>query len=71
MVFPIQIGIDYMHLVCSGHMKNLIHCWNNLLLPNVFEQASNFLVSVTLPHSFGYQFLPLTQFTTWKKNMLR
>jgi hypothetical protein len=71
MLFPIQIAVDYMHLVCSGHFKTLITYWNNLLLPNVFEQASNFLSSVTLPHSFGYQFMPLTQFTNWKTKMFR
>ncbi|CAF2846948.1 unnamed protein product [Rotaria sp. Silwood2] len=71
MLFPTQIVVDYMHLVCSGHFKTLIIYWNQLLLPDVFEQASNFLLSVTLPHSFKYQFMPLTQFTNWKTKMFR
>ena len=48
MIFPIQIGIDYMHLVCSGHMKTLIQYWNKLFLPNIFEQASSICYFVTL-----------------------
>jgi hypothetical protein len=71
MLFPIQIAVDYMHLVCSGHFKTLINYWNKLLLPNVFDQASKFLSSITLPHSFGYQFMPLLQFTNWKTKMFR
>ncbi|CAF1239252.1 unnamed protein product [Adineta ricciae] len=71
LLFPVQICIDYMHLVCSGHFKTLITYWSNLLLPNVFEQASTLLSSVTLPHSFGYQFMQLTQFTNWKTKMFR
>jgi hypothetical protein len=71
MLFPIQIAVDYMHLVCSGHFKTLINYWSHLLLPHVFEQASNFLLSVTLPHSFGYQFMPLIHFTNWKTKMFR
>ncbi|CAF2605787.1 unnamed protein product [Rotaria sp. Silwood2] len=71
MLFPSQIAVDYMHLVCSGHFKTLIVYWNQLLLPDVFEQASNFLLSITLPHSFGYQFMPLVQFAKWKTKMFR
>ena len=71
MVFPAQIAIDYMHLTCSGHFKTLINYWNHLLLPNVFDQASNYLSSCILPHSFGYQFMPLTQFINWKTKMFR
>ena len=71
MLFPVQIAVDYMHLVCSGHFKTLINYWNNLLLPHVFEQASNYLLSITLPNSFGYQFMPLVQFTNWKTKMFR
>jgi hypothetical protein len=71
MLFPIQISVDYMHLVCSGHFKTLVTYWSNLLLPSVFEQASNFVLSITLPHSFGYQFMPLNWFTKWKTKMFR
>ncbi|CAF4503456.1 unnamed protein product [Rotaria socialis] len=71
MLFPSQIAVDYMHLVCSGHFKTLITYWNHLLLPHVLDQASNFLQSITLPHSFGYQFMPLTQYTNWKTKMFR
>lgn len=71
MLFPVQIAIDYMHLVCGGHFKTLINYWSNLLLRHVFEQASNYLSSITLPHSFGYQFMPLIQFMSWKTKMFR
>ncbi|CAF3399224.1 unnamed protein product [Rotaria socialis] len=71
MLFPYQIAVDYMHLVCSGHFKTLIIYWNQLLLPDVFEQASNFLLSITLPHSFGYQFVSIIQFANWKTKMFR
>lgn len=71
LVFPLQICADYMHLVCSGHFKTLVNYWSNLLLPNVFEQASNYLSSITLPHSFGYQFMPLTEFNNWKTKYFR
>ncbi|CAF3371365.1 unnamed protein product [Rotaria sp. Silwood2] len=71
MLFPSQIAVDYMHLVCSGHFKTLITYWNHLLLPHVLDQASNFLLSITLPHSFGYQFMPLTQYASWKTKMFR
>ncbi|CAF5076643.1 unnamed protein product, partial [Rotaria magnacalcarata] len=33
LVFPDQIAIDYMHLVCSGHFKTLITYWEKNLLP--------------------------------------
>ena len=71
MSFPIQIAADYMHLVCSGHFKTLINYWNNLLLPHVFDQGSVYLMSITLPHSFKYQFMPLNQFIVWKTKMFR
>ena len=71
MLLPVQIAIDYMHLVCSGHFKTLITYWDHLLLPHVFEQGSNFILSITLPHSFKYQFMPLTQYANWKTKMFR
>ena len=71
MLFPIQIAVDYMHLVCSGHFKTLINYWNHLLFSSVFGQASNFVSSIILPHSFRYQLLPLTQFVNWKTKMFR
>lgn len=71
LIFPIQIAKDYMHLVCSGHMKTLLTYWKNHMLSNVFDRSSNYLVSVILPHSFGYQFMPLIQFHQWKTKMFR
>lgn len=70
-LFPVQIAIDYMHLTCSGHCKTLIKYWSNLLLPHVFEQASNHLCSCILPHSFGYQLMSLIHFGNWKTKMFR
>ncbi|CAF1662633.1 unnamed protein product, partial [Didymodactylos carnosus] len=71
MIFPSQIAIDFMHLTCSGHFKTLINYWNNLLLPQVFAEGSNYLLTVTLPHSFNYQFMPLVQYSQWKTKMFR
>ena len=70
-LFPVQIAIDYMHLTCSGHCKTLIKYWSNLLLPHVFDQASNHLCSCILTHSFGYQFMSLIHFGNWKTKMFR
>ncbi|CAF3710089.1 unnamed protein product [Rotaria socialis] len=71
LVFPDQIAIDYMHLVCSGHFKTLITYWEKNLLPGVFDQSSNYLISIILPHSFRYQFIPLVQYSQWKTKMFR
>ena len=71
LIFPLQIATDYMHLVCSGHMKTLVTKWKNILFPTVFDQGSNYLLSVVLPHSFGYQFMPLVQYPQWKTKMFR
>ncbi|CAF3874880.1 unnamed protein product [Rotaria sp. Silwood1] len=60
-----------MHLVCSGHFKIVITYWEKILLPGVFEQSSNYLISITLPHSFKYQFSPLVQYSQWKTKMFR
>ncbi|CAF1510553.1 unnamed protein product, partial [Didymodactylos carnosus] len=60
LLLPTQIPKDYMHLVCAGHFKTLINYWNNLFIPDVFDHGSRFLLTVILPHSFNYQFLPLT-----------
>lgn len=71
LIFPIQISKDYMHLTCSGHMKTLLNYWKNSMLPSVFNQSSTYLVSMILPHSFGYQFTPLNQFHQWKTKIFR
>ena len=71
LLLPAQIAKDYMHLVCSGHMKTLLSYWKNLLLPGVFDQGSNYLLSIVLPHSFGYQFSPISQYSLWKTKMFR
>ncbi|CAF4632531.1 unnamed protein product, partial [Didymodactylos carnosus] len=60
LLLPAQIPKDYMHLVCAEHFKTLINYWNNLFIPDVFDHGSRFLLTVILPHSFNYQFLPLT-----------
>ncbi|CAF1523301.1 unnamed protein product, partial [Adineta steineri] len=59
-----------MHLVCSGHFKTLITYWERILLPGVFDQGSNYLISIILPHSFKYQFMPLIQYHQWKTKMV-
>ncbi|CAM4823140.1 unnamed protein product [Rotaria magnacalcarata] len=71
LIFPDQIAKDYMHLVCSGHFKTLITYWERILLPGVFDQGSNYLISIILPHSFKYQFMPLIQYHQWKTKMFR
>jgi hypothetical protein len=71
LIFPDQIAKDYMHLVCSGHFKTLISYWERILLPGVFYESSNYLISIVLPHSFKYQFSPLIQYSQWKTKMFR
>ncbi len=71
LIFPDQIAKDYMHLVCSGHFKTLVTYWERILLPGVFDQSSNYLISIVLPHSFKYQFMPLIQYSQWKTKMFR
>ncbi|CAF4521090.1 unnamed protein product [Didymodactylos carnosus] len=71
LIYPDQIAMDYMHLVCSGHFKTLVTYWESLLLPGVLDQGSNYLLSVVLPHCFGYQFMPLIHYSQWKTKMFR
>ena len=71
LIFPDQIAKDCMHLVCSGHFRTLVTYWEKFLLPAIFDQCSNYLVSILLPHSFRYQFIPLTYYSQWKTKMFR
>jgi hypothetical protein len=71
LLFPFQIVIDYMHLACSGHMKTLIQYWHKMLLPRVFNEASDYLTSITLPHNFNHQLMPLTDHNNWKTKFFR
>ncbi|CAF3426754.1 unnamed protein product, partial [Rotaria sp. Silwood2] len=71
LLLPIQIAVDYMHLVCSGHMKTLIGYWHKMLLPRVFIEASDYLMSITLPHCFNHQFMPLVDYNNWKTKYYR
>ena len=71
LIFPYQIAKDYMHLVCSGHFKTLIRYWERTLLPAVVDQGSDYLMSIVLPHSFKYQFIPLLQYAQWKTRMFK
>ena len=71
LILPDQVALDYMHLVCSGHVKTLIGYWERILLPNVFAEASQYLTTVIIPHMFGYQFLPLAHYSQWKTKMFR
>ncbi|CAF3744588.1 unnamed protein product [Rotaria sp. Silwood1] len=71
LLFPIQVAVDYMHLTCSGHVKTLIGYWHKMLLPKVFEEASVYLSSITLPHNFNHQFMPLVDYQNWKTKLFR
>ncbi|CAF4288787.1 unnamed protein product, partial [Didymodactylos carnosus] len=71
LLFSDQAAKDYTHLVCSGHFKTLVTYWERILLPGVFDQSSNYLLSVVLPHSFAYQSMPLVQYGQWKTKMFR
>ena len=71
LIFPDQIAKDYMHLVCSGHFKTLIGYWKRILLPSVFDESSNYLISIVLPLSFKYQFTSLIQYQDRKTKMFR
>ncbi|CAF1385158.1 unnamed protein product [Didymodactylos carnosus] len=71
LLFPVQISIDYMHLICSGHVKTLIGYWHKMLLPRVFMEASDYLISIVLPHCFNYQFMSLMDYNHWKTKLFR
>ena len=47
LVFPDQIVKGYMHLICGGHLKTLITYWERILLCGVFDQSSNYLISIS------------------------
>lgn len=71
LLLPVQLAVDYMHLACSGHMKTLISYWHKMLLPRVFSEASDYLISIVLPHCFKYQFMPLVDYINWKTKLFR
>ena len=57
------------HQTLCGHFKTLIGYWKRIILPSVFNQSSNYLISIVLPHSFKYQFTSLFQYQQWKTKM--
>lgn len=71
LLFPCQIAIDFMHLSCSGHVKTLIGYWHKMLLPRVFQEASDYLTSIILPHNFNHQLMPLLDYSNWKTKYFR
>jgi hypothetical protein len=51
MSYPQQILLDYMHLVCLGHVQTMIKRWTNLIDKQGILTMDNMLFAVRLPHN--------------------
>lgn len=71
LILPDQCPKDYMHMVAGGHFKWLIGMWHSMFTADAFNDGTRYLTRVNLPRSFGYQFLPLTAFASWKTKHYR
>lgn len=51
MAYPQQIILDYMHLVCLGHVQTLIKRWCQLIDKQEVIKMDNMLITVRVPHN--------------------
>lgn len=49
--YPQQILLDYMHLVCLGHVQTLIKRWINLIDKQEAMRMDNMLFTIRVPHN--------------------
>jgi hypothetical protein len=51
MSFPQQILLDYMHLVCLGHVQTLINHWIGFIDKEHILNIDNMLFGIRIPHN--------------------
>ncbi len=51
MAYPQQILLDYMHLVCLGHVQALIKRWSDLIDKQSVMKVDNLLFTTRVPHN--------------------
>ena len=70
--FPRQVVLDYMHLVCLGHMSLLIRRWLPTLKADDIAHIDFALSSLQLPHNMAvvYNF-PIRSSSDWKAKHFR
>jgi hypothetical protein len=51
MAYPQQILLDYMHLVCLGHVQTLIKRWSDLIDKQGAMKMENMLFTTRVPHN--------------------
>src|SRR4051812_12403141 len=51
MGYPQQILLDYMHLVCLGHVQTLIKRWSGLIDKQAAMMMDNMLFTTRVPHN--------------------
>ena len=71
LILPDQCPKDYMHMVAGGHFKWLISMWHSMFTADAFDGGTQYLARIDLPRCFGYQFLPLSAFPSWKTKHYR
>ena len=49
--YPQQILLDYMHLICLGHVQTLIKRWVNLIGKREIMNMDNMLFTIRVPHN--------------------
>jgi hypothetical protein len=49
--FPQQVLLDYMHLVCLGHVQTLIKHWADLINKENVMKIDNMLFTIRVPHN--------------------
>ena len=51
MSFPQQIVLDYMHLVCLGHVQTLIKHWTSLIDKSKIRNIDDILFNIRITHN--------------------
>jgi hypothetical protein len=51
MAYPQQILLDYMHLVCLGHVQTLIKRWCDLINKQEVMKMDSMLLKIRVPHN--------------------
>jgi hypothetical protein len=49
--FPQQVLLDYMHLICLGHVQTLIKLWADLINKENVMKIDNMLFTIRVPHN--------------------
>lgn len=49
--YPQQVILDYMHLVCLGHVQTLIKHWTGIIDKQGVKKMDDILSSIRVPHN--------------------